>query len=136
MTDRNMVFGITAAAGIIIAVLAYEVYLVGVFILGWLLSVLTVTAVVRSLPLDDKTKLVALAAGVLLGLLVGVLIVKLARPSIILLTGISGGISMVTAVFSVLEIQQPAVVMTGAGVLLSIVGIVVQFLTTPGPKFK
>lgn len=136
LTDRNMVFGITAAAGIIIAVLAYEVYLVGVFILGWMLSVLAVTAVVRSLPLDDKTKLVALAAGVLLGLLVGVLLVKLARPSIILLTGISGGIGTITAVFSLLEIQQPAIVVTGAGILLAIVGIVVQFLTTPGHKFK
>ena len=90
----------------------------------------------RSLPLDDKTKLVALAAGVLLGLLVGVLLVKLARPSIILLTGISGGIGTITAVFSLLEIQQPAIVVTGAGILLAIVGIVVQFLTTPGHKFK
>ena len=69
-------------------------------------------------------------------LIVGVLIVKFARPSIILLTGISGGISTATAAFSLLKLEQPVLVVTGAGILLAIVGIMVQFLTTPGHKFK
>ena len=129
-------FGITAAAGIVGSVLAYQIYLVGVFFLGWMMSVAAVIAFVRSLPIGDKEKLVVIAAGVLLGLIVGVLIVKFARPSIILVTGISGGISTATAAFSLLKLEQPVLVVTGAGILLAIVGIMVQFLTTPGHKFK
>ena len=136
LTERNIVFGITAAAGIVGSVLAYQIYLVGVFFLGWMMSVAAVIAFVRSLPIGDKEKLVVIAAGVLLGLIVGVLIVKFARPSIILLTGISGGISTATAVFSLLKLEQPVLVVTGAGIFLAIVGILVQFLTTPGHKFK
>lgn len=136
LTERNIVFGITAAAGIVGSVLAYQIYLVGVFFLGWMMSVAAVIAFVRSLPIGDKEKLVVIAAGVLLGLIVGVLIVKFARPSIILVTGISGGISTATAVFSLLKLEQPVLVVTGAGILLAIVGIMVQFLTTPGHKFK
>ena len=136
LTERNIVFGITAAAGIVGSVLAYQIYLVGVFFLGWMMSVAAVIAFVRSLPIGDKEKLVVIAAGVLLGLIVGVLIVKFARPSIILVTGISGGISTATAAFSLLKLEQPTIVMTGAGVLLAVVGILVQFLTTPGHNFK
>ena len=136
LTERNIVFGITAAAGIVGSVLAYQIYLVGVFFLGWMMSVAAVIAFVRSLPIGDKEKLVVIAAGVLLGLIVGVLIVKFARPSIILVTGISGGISTATAAFSFLKLEQPVLVVTGAGILLAIVGIMVQFLTTPGHKFK
>ena len=136
LTERNIVFGITAAAGIVGSVLAYQIYLVGVFFLGWMMSVAAVIAFVRSLPIGDKEKLVVIAAGVLLGLIVGVLIVKFARPSIILVTGISGGISTATAAFSLLKLEQPVLVVTGAGIFLAIVGILVQFLTTPGHKFK
>ena len=136
LTERNIVFGITAAAGIVGSVLAYQIYLVGVFFLGWMMSVAAVIAFVRSLPIGDKEKLVVIAAGVLLGLIVGVLIVKFARPSIILVTGISGGISTATAAFSLLKLEQPVLIVTGAGILLAIVGIMVQFLTTPGHKFK
>lgn len=136
LTERNIVFGITAAAGIVGSVLAYQIYLVGVFFLGWMMSVAAVIAFVRSLPIGDKEKLVVIAAGALLGLIVGVLIVKFARPSIILVTGISGGISTATAAFSLLKLEQPVLVVTGAGILLAIVGIMVQFLTTPGHKFK
>ena len=136
LTERNIVFGITAAAGIVGSVLAYQIYLVGVFFLGWMMSVAAVIAFVRSLPIGDKEKLVVIAAGVLLGLIVGVLIVKFARPSIILVTGISGGISTATAAFSLLKLEQPVLVVTVAGILLAIVGIMVQFLTTPGHKFK
>ena len=136
LTERNIVFGITAAAGIVGSVLAYQIYLVGVFFLGWMMSVAAVIAFVRSLQIGDKEKLVVIAAGVLLGLIVGVLIVKFARPSIILVTGISGGISTATAAFSLLKLEQPVLIVTGAGILLAIVGIMVQFLTTPGHKFK
>ena len=136
LTERNIVFGITAAAGIVGSVLAYQIYLVGVFFLGWMMSVAAVIAFVRSLPIGDKEKLVVIAAGVLLGLIVGVLIVKFARPSIILVTGISGGISTATAACSLLKLEQPVLVVTGAGILLAIVGLMVQFLTTPGHKFK
>lgn len=135
-SNRNLVFGVTAVAGVVAGVLAYEIYLVGAFFLGWLMTVSAVTVLGRSMDVNDKTKLMVLAAGVLLGVFAGILIVRFARPCIIVLTGVSGGISAATAAFSITEIQQPAYVMLAAGILLAVLGIIVQFMTTPHHKKK
>lgn len=132
--DRTVVFGTSVAAGLVAGVLAYTVYLVGVFFLGWLMTVSAVTVLGRSLEISDKEKLIVLASGVVLGVIVGALIVKFARPSIIILTGISGGISTAAAAFSFLEKQQPVIVVATAGIVLAAAGILVQFKTTPSSK--
>lgn len=129
--DRTVVFGTAVAVGLVAGLLAYEVYLVGVFFLGWLMTVSVVIVLERSLEISDKEKLIVLAAGVVLGIVVGVLIVLFARPSIIILTGISGGISAAATVFSFLETEQPVMIVAAAGIVLAAIGIFVQFKTTP-----
>lgn len=132
--ERTVVFGTAVAAGLVAGLLAYEVYLVGVFFLGWLMTVSVVTVLGRSLEISDREKLIILASGLVLGVIVGVLIVMFARPSIIILTGISGGISTAATVFSFLEKEQPMIIVAAAGLVLAAVGIFVQFKTTPSSK--
>lgn len=132
--DRTLVFGVTAVAGVVAGVLAYEVYLVGAFFLGWIMTVSAVTVLGRSLEVDDKTKLAVFVGGIILGIVVGALIVRFARPCIIALTSISGGLSAASAAFSLVKIDQPAMIVVAAGIIAAILGMIVQFMTTPSPK--
>lgn len=117
------------AVGVVAGILAYQVYLVGAFFLGWLMTVSVVVAVSRSMEAGDKTKLAIMAAGVVLGILVGVLIVKFARPCIIVLTGISGGISAASSLLMIFEQNKMGYMMI-TGVVMAAAGIGVQFVTT------
>lgn len=117
------------AVGVVAGILAYQVYLVGAFFLGWLMTVSVVVAVSRSMEAGDKKKLAIMAAGVVLGILVGVLIVKFARPCIIVLTGISGGISAASSLLMIFEQNKMGYMMI-TGVVMAAAGIGVQFVTT------
>ena len=87
----NVKWILPLAAGGITAVLGYEVYLVGAFFLGWVLTTYGILMVVRQLDIEPKMEILILAAGTLFGVLVGILVVKYARPCIIWLMAVSGG---------------------------------------------
>ena len=76
----NVKWILPLAAGGITAVLGYEVYLVGAFFLGWVLTTYGILMVVRQLDIEPKMEILILAAGTLFGVLVGILVVKYARP--------------------------------------------------------
>lgn len=125
---------VTLAAGIIAGTLAYQIYLVGVFLLGWLLTFSVTVSLVRPMEIGDKEKLALMAGGALLGLVVGVLIVAFSRPIIILTTGISGAGSVASALGGILGWN--AAVVTGLTALLAVAGIAVQFFYGSGEKKK
>ena len=120
---------IPLAAGVVAAVLAYEIYLVGAFFLGWVLTTYGILMVVRQLDVELKQEVLILAAGALLGVFVGILVVKYARPCVIWLTAVSGGMSGATGVFGVLKIES-GFLMLGAGVVCALLGALFQFKTT------
>ena len=74
----NVKWILPLAAGGITAVLGYEVYLVGAFFLGWVLTTYGILMVVRQLDIEPKMEILLLAAGTLFGVLVGILVVKYA----------------------------------------------------------
>ena len=117
------------AAGAVAAVLAYEVYLVGAFFLGWVLTTYGVMMMIRQLDMEINLEVLLLAAGALLGVFVGILVVKYARPCVIWLTAVSGGMSVATGVFGVLKIES-GFLMLGAGVVCALLGALFQFKTT------
>ncbi|HIS25386.1 MAG TPA: DUF4203 domain-containing protein [Candidatus Pullilachnospira intestinigallinarum] len=123
---------VTLAVGVVAATLAYQIYLVGAFLLGWLLTVSVTISLVRPMDIGDKEKLALMAAGALLGLVVGVLIVAFSRPIIIVSTGISGAASMASGLGGILGWS--AVVIGGLTVLLAAAGIAVQFFSAPEKK--
>ena len=122
----------TLGVGLVAGTLAYQIYLVGAFLLGWLLTVSVTVSLVRPMDIGDKEKLALMAGGALLGLLVGVLIVAFSRPIIIVSTGISGAASMASGLGGILGWS--AVAVTGLTAVLAVAGIAVQFFTGPEKK--
>lgn len=133
-TDKTWIVWCTVlAAGFILGLLAYEIYLVGAFLLGWVMTASAAFTLGRVLGFGDKMEVAMLIAGAVLGILVGALIVRFARPSIILLTGISGGISVGSGVIGLMKADN-VWLMLGIGAVFAVIGIFVQLKTTPGHK--
>ncbi|NCB93250.1 MAG: TMEM198/TM7SF3 family protein [Clostridia bacterium] len=131
----GVIWGVTLAAGLILAVLAYEIYLVGAFLLGWVMTAIALFVFGNSLNISDKAKVGFLIAGVLIGIVVGILIVKFARPCIIAITAVSGAIGVSSGIVGLARLDNGLWMM-----LISIVfmaaGIFVQWRTTSHPKRK
>lgn len=106
--DRTgLIWGAALVGGVVLGVLAYEVYLVGAFLLGWLLTISAFFSLGRFLEMGDKMELLMLGAGATFGILVGALIVRFARPGIILLTAISGAINIGTGLTGLMKWENP-----------------------------
>lgn len=101
----------------------------GVFAVGWLMTVSLCFSLGRVLVLDDKKKIFLLVAGALVGIFVGVLLVIFARPSIILFTAVSGGFSVSSGLFCLLHWETPLYLFL-VGVCLTVCGIGIQWKTT------
>lgn len=117
------------AAGAVAAVLAYEVYLVGAFFLGWVLTTYGVLMMIRQLDMEISLEVLFLAAGALLGVLVGILVVKYARPCVIWLTAVSGGMSVATGVCGILQ-KESGILMLALLTVCALAGAFFQFKTT------
>lgn len=129
-TERTGVIWIAAACcGLVLGLLAYEIYLVGVFLLGWLMTVSVFFSLRDVTEMSDKMQLLMLALGTVVGIAVGALMVKFARPSIILSTGISGGISVASGITGLMRWENP-LYMLGIGAVLAFCGIIFQWKTT------
>lgn len=129
-TERAGVAWIAAVCcGLVLGVLAYEIYLVGAFLLGWVMTVFTFLSMRNLTELSDKMEILMLALGAVAGIAVGALIVKFARPSIILSTGISGGITVATGITGLLKWDN-LLYMLGIGAVIAVCGIIFQWNTT------
>ncbi len=117
------------ALAIILALLAFKIYLAGVFLLSFFVTASVVWAL--DFPAGTAWNVVHAVVSVAAGILVGVIAVKFTRPVTILVTGIGGAINIVgNAVFISLVMSRiglPNYVVTA---ILAILGILVQFLTT------
>lgn len=125
----NVKWILPLAAGGITAVLGYEVYLVGAFFLGWVLTTYGILMVVRQLDIEPKMEILILAAGTLFGVLVGILVVKYARPCIIWLMAVSGGMSIATGVCGILQKDSGILMLLIMAVCVP-AGVFFQFKTT------
>lgn len=125
----NVKWILPLAAGGITAVLGYEVYLVGAFFLGWVLTTYGILMVVRQLDIEPKMEILILAAGTLFGVLVGILVVKYARPCIIWLMAVSGGMSIATGVCGILQKDSGILMLLIMAVCVP-AGVLFQFMTT------
>ena len=119
-------------AGIVAGAVAYQIYLVGAFILGWLLTVFITLSQVRPMDIPDRQKLMILAGGAVLGMIVGALIVGFARPVIIVVTGIGGASAVASSLGELFAWESLPVL--GITVVLAVAGIAAQFLTAPQVK--
>lgn len=112
--------------GMLIGFLAFRVYLMGVFLISFVLSF----SMILRIPADNESLMpIILGAGLAVALIVGIVAVKFVRPAVIIITGISGGLGAASDFFTLMKDKDPVHVL-GAGVLLAAAGVLVQFLTT------
>ena len=111
------------------AQLSVLLLIVGAFFLGWVLTTYGILMVVRQLDIEPKMEILLLAAGTLLGVLVGILVVKYARPCIIWLMAVSGGMSIATGVCGILQKDSGILMLLIMAVCVP-AGVLFQFMTT------
>ncbi len=115
--------------GILLALLAFKLYLAGVFLLCGVSAFGAVQAL--SLPASADGGVMPLVLGVAAFVVVGILAVKLARPCIILVTAISGAVNAVHSLSASVELLSENELLLWAVVaVLAVLGVVVQFKTT------
>lgn len=77
LTEKNqIIWWGSLGTGAVCGLIAYEIYLVGVFVLGWLMTVSAGFSLGRIFPASDKEKIFLLVLGAVVGIIVGVLLVK------------------------------------------------------------
>lgn len=106
--------------GILIALIAFKVYLVGVFLYGAIVAYGLIVGLI------GQDKWWSLAVCVIFALLVGILAVNYVRPSIIITTAISGGFTAAKEVLSWLSVADVRITYALA-IVLAALGIFIQF---------
>lgn len=127
--DAYIPAAIGIVVGILAALIAFKLYLAGVFLLCGASSFL----VVQSLPFPytEAWGIVLVVLGMIAFIVVGILAVKFARPCIILVTAISGASQAVDGLRAPVEqLAENAWMGWAAVAVLAVLGIVVQFKTT------
>ena len=121
---------IGAGAGVIFGLLAYKIYLAGVFVFCFVLAFAAMACI--PWPADDLWNVLSVIICIAVGVLAGVLAVRFSRPLLILITGICGAWNAMNAAMTIwpqlpLQDQNIRLIITA---LVALVGVLVQFLTT------
>ena len=114
--------------GVLLALVAFKLYLVGVFIY----VLVIVYQAIQRIPFDAKLPAwVSIVAGIVIGILAGLLAVKFSRPLIILVTGVTGSVNGIGGLASLIPALAAYQVLRIVLILVLIVlGMLVQFKTT------
>lgn len=120
--------------GIVFSLLAYRMYLAGIFLLSGILAFTIAQALLLLLHLPGWANI---AGGVVIGILVGILAVKFTRPVLIFTTALQGSFGVVRHGLTLLgeNPDQPGGWMLYAAiavaVVLAVLGVYVQWRTSP-----
>lgn len=125
--------------GILFSILAYRMYLAGIFLLTGILAFAIAQVPLFMLHLPDW---MCIAGGVVIGILVGVLAVRFTRPVLIVTTALQGSFGFVRYGLTLLgeNPDQPGGWMLyaaiAAAVVLAVLGVYVQWRTSPENKTR
>ena len=117
----GVVISLSIVVGIIFAILAYKLYLFGIFIAIFLavFSICEITIAASSFKL---------IVSVVLGIIAGVLGMKFTKPIFIIVTALSGGFLVVDSILQLLDFNSWIVSLI-LGIVISIIGMKIQFNT-------
>ena len=123
-------FVIGIGAGIVMALVAYKLYLVGVFIYAALL----VFGLVYQIPVSGKNwQIVLLVAAIAAGIAAGILAVRFSRPLIILFSAVGGAGNFTVALAGLVPaISSNQIAFWGILAAMALVGFIIQMTTTRG----
>ena len=119
LSDQTIIYIISTVLAIVVGIISYNLYLVGVF----LLCALAVYILCGNLGLDENIKTII---GVIAGIIAGILGVKFTRPLIIISTSLAGATTIIENVFSLLNIQNNIFELL-LFLIIAILGITYQF---------
>lgn len=119
ITDQTIIYIVSAVLAIVVGIISYNLYLVGVF----LLCALAVYILCGNLGLDENIKTII---GVIAGIIAGILGVKFTRPLIIISTSLAGATTIIENVFPLLNIQNNIFELL-LFLIIAILGITYQF---------
>lgn len=127
-TDNDLIGAVAGIlSGIILAMIAYNIYLIGVFLLCGVLGLLLSSMVIQ--PNSSMMFFIC----VVIGVITAVLSVKFVRPMIILTTSFQGGLTMASGIVVLCALDNE-LFMAGIGVAIGIFGCLVQFLISARKK--
>lgn len=104
--------------GIVLAILAYKLYLAGIFILTSTLTFATIYLVSKSVPV-----------GVIIGLVVGVAAMFFVRIVVICSTAVSGAGMILSSAYALMELNADSIMII-LWIPIALAGILCQFMTT------
>lgn len=128
-TDAYLPAAIGIAAGLVLALLAFKLYLAGVFIFCGSIAF----GAVRTLPFpsEEAWKVAALVLALVAFVAAGLLAVKFSRPCIIAITAVTGAVNAVHSLGTpVPQLDLNANMALALTAALATLGILIQFLTT------
>lgn len=121
---------VRVAFGALNCFMGYRMLKFWISVCGFFLGTGIGMAAVYILQLSGNVKwILPLAAGTLFGVLVGILVVKYARPCIIWLMAVSGGMSIATGVCGILQKDSGILMLLIMAVCVP-AGVLFQFMTT------
>ena len=127
--SKNLLVQVIVAvlAAIILAMISYNLYLVGVFLLCGLLGL-----VLSSYLIQPQTEVLTLIC-VVIGVAAGALAVRFVRPMVILSTSLQGGLSMATGIVALAGLENN-VFLGGIALAIGAFGCFVQFMMSARKK--
>lgn len=114
--------GVILGAGIVLGILSWFLYRIGIFLL-----VFVETMGLGIILGGTETPAVAVAAAVV-GLILAILAVRFIEPVVIIVTGLAGGFSAGMNVIDLTGIELPPWAGLAAGIVIAVIGIMVQFM--------
>ena len=114
---------ITIGVGIVFALIAYKLYMAGIFLLCGGLAFMLSRGLIQP---DIWWKTVIC---VVIGIVVGSVAMMFVKPMIILSTGIHGGISAAGTLLAAFNVTSQMIILV-VGIVVSVIGIVFQFSST------
>jgi len=112
-------------AGLVCSLLAYSFYRLGVVVLVFVATYKIVLPLITNYVASPYSMYIAIVAG----LLIGFIALRLMRPVIIIATGLSGGITAVSAFGTMFGFTNSTVLLI-VGIIIAIFGILFQFKNT------
>ena len=132
-SDAYLPAAVGIAAGVALALLAFKLYLAGVFLFCGCIAF----GAVRNLPFPsgEAWKIGGLVLALVAFLAAGLLAVKFSRPCIIAISAVTGAVNAVHSMQTPLpELAANASMALALTAALAILGILIQFLTTRSGK--
>lgn len=120
---------IGVVAGIVLAILGFWIYLAGVFVFSGVMGFSIVLAIAGT-----ATTTIFIVAAVV-GLIIALLALKFVEPMVIVATGLQGGLTAGAAICALVSIPGSYTYLI-IGVILAVIGIVVQFIMDSHKKVK